>query len=74
MIYNFFDEGGGYMTEITHNNKDVLFKAFSQNYRDKSLAVYGLDVPNIKQLLPSTYPVVYTGDILKAPAIYGLYE
>ena len=45
---------------ITHTNKDVLFKVLTQNYQNKSLAVYGLDVPKIKQMLPSEYPVVST--------------
>jgi len=43
---------------ITHNNKDVMFKVLSQYYKDKSLAVYGLNLPKIKQLLPSNYPAV----------------
>ena len=47
-------------TDITHSNKDVLFKVLSQHYKDKSFAVYGLDVPKVKQLLPSAYPVVST--------------
>ena len=45
---------------ITHTNKDVLFKVLSQNYKDKSFAVYGLNVPKVKRLLPSSYPVVST--------------
>ena len=43
---------------INYNNKDILFKVLSQHYQNKSLAVYGLDVPKIKQLLPSSYPAV----------------
>ena len=45
---------------ITHTNKDVLFKVLSQHYRNKSLAVYGLNIPKIKKLLPSAYPVMTT--------------
>ena len=43
---------------ITHSNKDVLFKVLSQNYENKSLAVYGLNLPKIKRLLPASYPAV----------------
>ena len=43
---------------IAHNNKDILFKVLSQNYENKSLAVYGLNLPRIKRLLPSSYPSV----------------
>ena len=43
---------------ITQSNKDVVFKVLSQNYRNKSLAAYGLDLPRIKRLLPGSYPSV----------------
>ena len=43
---------------ITRSNKDVLFKVLSQSYENKSLAVYGLDLPRIKRLLPGSYPAV----------------
>ena len=48
---------------ITHNNKDVLFKALSRYYENKSLAVYGLNVPRIKRLLPTNYPAVTATEI-----------
>ena len=48
---------------ITHKNKDVMFKVLSQHYQDKSLAVYGLNLPKIKQLLPSDYPAVTATEI-----------
>ena len=48
---------------ITHRNKDVMFKVLSQNYQDKSLAVYGLNLPRIKRLLPSNYPAVTATEI-----------
>jgi len=53
-------------TPIPHTNKDILFKALSQLYQNKSLAVYGLNIPRIKRLLPTNYPTVtaneYRGD------------
>ena len=45
---------------ITHTNKDVLFKVLSQYYQNKSFSVYGLDIPKVKCLLPSAYPVMAT--------------
>ena len=48
---------------ITHNNKDVMFKVLSRNYENKSLAVYGLNLPRIKQLLPANYPAVTATEI-----------
>ena len=43
---------------IAYQNKDIMFKVLSQHYKNKSLAVYGLNVPRIKHLLPSDYPTV----------------
>ena len=48
---------------ITHSNKDVVFKVLSRNYENKSLEVYGLKVPRIKKLLPTSYPAVTTTEI-----------
>jgi len=48
---------------ITHNNKDVMFKVLSQYYGNKSFAVYGLDIPRVKRLLPSDYPTVTASEI-----------
>ena len=48
---------------ITYSNKDALFKVLSQHYQNKSLAVYGLDVPKIKMLLPANYPAVTATEI-----------
>jgi len=43
---------------ITHDNKDVLFKILSKFYRDKSFKVYGLNLPPIKELLPTNLPAL----------------
>ena len=48
---------------ITHSNKDVMFKVLSQQYANKSLSVYGLDLPRIKRLLPANYPAVTATEI-----------
>ena len=50
---------------IAHTNKDIISKTLGQHYKNKSFRVYGLDVPKIKQVLPTDYPVVaaeYRGD------------
>ena len=45
--------------EISHTNKDIIAKVLTQNYPNKSLAVYGLtDLPKIKRMLSADYPVV----------------
>jgi len=48
---------------ITHSNKDVLFKVLSRSYQNISLAAYGLDIPRIKQMLPTDYPAVTATEI-----------
>ncbi|MCL1998381.1 MAG: hypothetical protein FWG65_06415 [Turicibacter sp.] len=50
---------------IAHTNKDIISKTLAQHYKDKSFSVYGLDVPKIKQVLPTDYPLIaveYRGD------------
>ena len=48
---------------IAYQNKDIMFKVLSQHYKNKSLAVYGLDVPRIKRLLSGDYPTVTASEI-----------
>ena len=40
------------------DDKDIISKILSENYRDKSLAVYGLNLPPIRQILPTNLPEV----------------
>lgn len=39
---------------IAYQNKDILFKILGQTYREKSFAAYGIDLPPIRELLPTT--------------------
>jgi hypothetical protein len=48
---------------IAHQNKDILMKVLAETYRDKSLKVYGLDLPPIKELLPNALPAVKANEI-----------
>ena len=43
---------------IAHQNKDIIFKILSENYKNKSLSVYGLNLPPIKEALPTNLPAV----------------
>lgn len=49
--------------KITYHNKDVLSKILAENFRDKSLKVYGLDVPRIKQVLPTNLPAIQVNEL-----------
>lgn len=48
---------------ITYHNKDVISKIFGENLKEKSLDVYGLDIPKIKAVLPTNLPVVEANEM-----------
>ncbi len=50
-------------SEITYHNKDVLSKILAENFKDKSLKVYGIDVPRIKQILPTNLPEIQVNEM-----------
>lgn len=43
---------------IAYQNKDILFKILSQTYKEKSFLAYGLDLPPIRELLPTNLPKI----------------
>ena len=43
---------------IVYQNKDILFKILGQTYKEKSFAVYGIDLPPIRELLPTNLPKI----------------
>lgn len=54
---------GNRKNEITYHNKDVLSKILAENFKDKSLKVYGIDVPKIKQILPTNLPQIQVNEM-----------
>ena len=46
------------MEGIAYQNKDILFKILGQTYKEKSFAVYGIDLPRIRALLPTDLPKI----------------
>jgi len=48
--------------KIAHQNKDIISKILSENYQNKSLAVYGLKLPPIKRILPTNLPAVQSDE------------
>ena len=49
--------------DIAYQNKDILSKILAENFKDKSLKVYGLDIPEIKQILPTNLPAVQLNEM-----------
>lgn len=49
--------------DIAYQNKDIISKVFAENLKEKSLKVYGLDVPKIVQVLPTNLPEVTANEL-----------
>lgn len=43
---------------IAYQNKDILFKILGQTYKEKSFAAYGINLPPIRDLLPTDLPKI----------------
>ena len=46
------------MEGIVYQNKDILFKILGQTYKEKSFAAYGIDLPRIREVLPTDLPKI----------------
>ena len=51
------------MGDIAYQNKDIISKVFAENLKEKSLKVYGLDVPKIIQVLPTNLPEITVNEL-----------
>ena len=47
---------------IAYQRNDILLKVLSENYKNKSLKVYGLDLPPIKKILPTNLPAIMVNE------------
>jgi len=56
---------------ITYQAKDVLFKTLSEMFKDKALAMYGLDYPKIVEMLPNEFSEV-KADERRADSVFLL--
>lgn len=50
-------------TAITYHNKDVVSKLFGENLRNKSFAVYGLNIPKIVEVQPTNLPSIEANEL-----------
>lgn len=48
---------------IAYQNKDILFKILGQTYKEKSFATYGIDLPPIRELLPTNLPKISANEV-----------
>lgn len=48
---------------VTYQNKDVVSKIFGENLKNKSLAVYGVNLPKIKSVMPTNLPAIEANEL-----------
>jgi hypothetical protein len=48
--------------EIAFQNKDILLKILSENYKNKTFSAYGLNLPPIKEVLPTNLPALQVNE------------
>ena len=49
--------------EIAYQNKDITSKLLAEYFKGKTFKVYGLDLPEIKQVLPTNIPTVKANEL-----------
>ena len=49
--------------EVVWQNKDVTSKVMAEHFKEKSLKVYGIDVPRIVQVLPTNLPEISANEL-----------
>lgn len=49
--------------EIAYQNKDIASKIFAEKFASKSLKVYGINLPAIKQVLSTNLPVIQANEL-----------
>lgn len=50
-------------TDIAYQNKDITSKFLAVNFKGKTFRVYGLKLPEIKQVLPTNIPTVKANEL-----------
>lgn len=51
------------MSYIAYQNKDITSKLFADRFKGKSLNVYGLRMPSVKQVLPTNIPQIKANEL-----------
>lgn len=49
--------------EIAYQNKDITSKFLAENFKGKTFSVYGLDLPEVRQALPTNIPTVKANEL-----------
>ena len=55
--------GGRDRPDIAYQNKDIASKILAENFKNKSLSVYGLNIPRIVRALPTNLPEIFANEL-----------
>lgn len=50
-------------SQIAYQNKDIYSKIFAEKLKGKSFQVYGVDLPQIKQIMPTNLPNIWVNEL-----------
>lgn len=48
---------------IAYQNKDITSKVLAENFKGKTFKVYGLNIPDIKRVLPTNIPSIKANEL-----------
>lgn len=48
---------------VAYQNKDIISKVFGESMRNKSFRAYGMDIPEIVEILPTNLPAVEANEM-----------
>lgn len=63
MLFEIRKARGMVMSDIAYQNKDITSKLFADRFKGKSLKVYGIDIPSVKQVLPTNIPQIKANEL-----------
>ena len=49
--------------EIAYQNKDIASKLFTERLKGKSFSVYGLEIPEVREILPTNIPLIKVNEL-----------
>ena len=51
------------MEGVSYQNKDIASKVFAERFKGKALQVYGIDLPEVEQVLPTNLPIIAANEL-----------
>ena len=54
---------------VAYQNKDIISKVFGESMRNKSFRAYGMDIPEIVEILPTNLPAVEANEMASGQSL-----